>query len=71
MICVNELKNLIAEIKIFYLQLNALPHHIRNSFLTEFIWQNSGWKNSIHHEEYPKHDEAICNPDVVTYPGRV
>ena len=67
MICVNELKKLNCRNQNILLQLNTLLAPFA-PFLTEFIWQNSGGKNSIHHEEYPKHDEAYLQSDVVTYP---
>jgi len=67
MICVNELKKANCNKRQILEPLTILLSPFA-PFLTEEIWEALGHSNSIHHAEYPLHDEQYLVSDSIEYP---
>jgi len=67
MICVNDLRKLKSTNKEIMVQLTLLLAPFA-PFMTEECWKILGNENSIHHRDYPTHDEAFLVEDSVEYP---
>jgi len=67
MICVNELRKLKSANKEIVTQLTLLLAPFA-PFMTEEAWKLLGNEASIHHQDYPKHNEEFLVEDSVEYP---
>ncbi|MBK7812626.1 MAG: leucine--tRNA ligase [Saprospiraceae bacterium] len=70
MICVNELRKLNCKNREVLLTLNKLLAPFA-PFITEEIYQISGGLGSVHHQEYPIHNESFLESDSINYPVSV
>ncbi len=70
MICVNELRKLQCTSREVLLTLNRLLAPFA-PFITEEIHHHYGGAGSVHHQEYPMHDESCLISDEVNYPVSV
>lgn len=70
MICVNELRKLHCTSSEVLLTLNRLLAPFA-PFITEEIHHHYGGAGSVHHQEYPMHDETCLISDEVNYPVSV
>ncbi len=67
MICVNELRRVGCKNKEILSSLNRLLAPFA-PFITEEINEKLGYKDSVHHQSYPIHNDSYLVSDEVTYP---